>query len=221
MIITIQNKTRVLALSLIMLLTAMASFSQSDEDVLKHVDSLALKMFVDMNNRDYDAILEMTHPKVFEMVPKESLKDLFKTMFEGSEEFAIEIPQTIPDYKLSKVFTNDQDALKYVFVSYDMEMDMTFHNQEFDDEAKKLMVTMMSEKGMDITFKSNNSLDVIMNDRITIILKDNTTNEKWVMVNYDAGSPLFYQIVPASLLESAKTYSQNLLLQRKASETED
>jgi len=216
-----QYKVRCLALSAFMVLFSMASFSQSDEDVLKIVDSLALKMFVDMNNRDYDAIIDMTHPEVFKMFPKESLKDLFKDMIEGNEEFAINIPKTIPEYKLSQVFTKEEGQLKYVFVSYDMQMEMTFHNQEFDDESKKKMVEMMSSKGVEVTFKSNNTVATVMTDRITILLKDKITNGKWVMVNYDAGSPLFYQIASQSLSESADAYYQKLLLQRKASGAED
>ncbi|WP_298553382.1 hypothetical protein [uncultured Algibacter sp.] len=205
--------------SFMMLLCATA-FSQSNEETLKQIDKIALKMFTDMNNRDYDAIIEMTHPKVFEIIPKESMKDVFKSMFEGNEEFSIDVPKTIPKYKLSKVFINEKDSLKYVFVSYDMAMKMTFHKQEFDDESKNMMKNVMLAKGMEVSFISNNSMDIFMKDRVTIVLKDNTTNNKWVMVNYDADSPLFYNIVPASLLESAKSYNQDLMIERKKREEE-
>lgn len=188
-------------------------FSQNSQETQKHLDSLTLKMFSDMNNRDYDAILEMTHPKVFEIAPKESLKTVFKSMFEGTEEFSIDVPKTIPEYKISEVFINEEDSLQYAFVSYDMKMSMTFHKQSFDDAAKEMMIPMMKAKGIDVTFLSENSMNMFMNNRITIMLKDNHTNNKWVMVNYDADSPLFYQIVPTSLLESAKEYNQNLMLE--------
>ncbi|KAA5821158.1 hypothetical protein FPF71_16775 [Algibacter amylolyticus] len=203
--------------SAVMLLSALG-FAQNNEQALKEVNEIALQMFADMNNRDYDAIIDMTHPKVFEIAPKDAIKDVFKSMFEGNEDFSINIPKTVPNYKLSEVFTNEKDSVKYVFVSYDMKMDMTFHKQEFDDEAKTMMKIMMASKGMDVTFKTNNALDIFMKDRITIILKDNHTNNNWVMVNYDADSPLFYNIVPASLLESVKTYNQDLMLLRKKEE---
>ncbi|WP_396600937.1 hypothetical protein [Algibacter sp. R77976] len=195
------------------ILLSVTGFSQNNQETQKHLDSLTLKMFNDMNQRDYDAILEMTHPKVFEMVSKESLKNVFKSMFEGTEEFTIDVPKTIPDYKISEVFINENDSLQYAFVSYDMKMNMTFHNQNFDDAAKEMMIPMMKSKGIDVTFISENSMSMFMNNRMTIMLKDNHTNHKWVMVNYDADSPLFYQIVPTSLLESAKEYNQNLMLE--------
>lgn len=192
-------------------------FSQSNETGVNHLDSLTQKMFTDMNNRDYDAILDMTHPKVFEIAPKESMKTVFKSMFEGTEEFSIDIPKTVPKYKISEIFKSEKDSMKYAFVSYDMKMSMTFHKQEFDDASKEMMIPMMKAKGMDVTFVSSNTMDIDMKDRITILLIDNTTNNKWVMVNYDPDSPLFYQIVPTSLLESAKDYKQNLMLENKKS----
>ena len=203
-----------------LLLINIQIFAQTSNNTQKHVDSLANKMFVDMNNRDYDAILDMMHPKAFEMAPRESLKGIFKSTFEGNEEFAINIPKIIPKYKLSEIFKSDKNNLEYAFVSYDMKMNMTFHKQEFDDESKKMMITMMKAKDMDVTFLTNNNLDILMNDRVTVILRDDSTKNKWVMVNYDPDSPLFYQIVPEGLLETAKTYKQNLMAERKK-KTED
>ena len=199
----------------VILLLCTLSFSQSNDASLKHIDKLALKMFTDMNNRDYDAILEMTHPKVFEMAPKESIKEVFKGLFEGNEEFSMDIPKIVPAYKLSKIFKIEKDHLEYAFVTYDMRMKMSFLKQEFDDASKEMMKTMMEPQGMEVTFISNKTLDIVMNNRITIILKDDTTNNKWVMVNYDPDSPLFYNIVPTSLIESAKSYKQDLMLESK------
>ncbi len=196
------------------------TIAQSNKNELKVVDSMALKMFKDMNNRDYDAILDMTHPKVFEIVPKESMKGIFKSMFEGNEDFSIDIPKTVPEYKISEIFEIVNDTLQYAFVSYDMEMNMTFNKQEFDDDSKETMVAMMKTKGIDVDFVSDNSLAMFMRNRMTIILNDNSTNGKWVMINYDPDSPLFYQIIPSSLLEKAKEYNQNLMLQSKK-ENED
>lgn len=204
-----------LILCSLLTLISLIGFAQTITDTQKHINSLANKMFVDMNNRDYDAILDMMHPKAFEMAPRETLKDLFKSTFEGNEEFTVDIPKIIPEYKLSEIFKGDKNNLEYAFVSYDMKMNMTFHNQEFDDEAKKTMVTMMKAKDMDVTFTTNNAMDILMNNRVTILLRDDSTNNKWVMVNYDADSPLFYQIVPAGLLETAKAYKQNLMLENK------
>ena len=184
-------------------------FSQSE------IDRLAKKMFVDMNNRDYDAILDMSHPKIFELVTKDQMKDVLKSTLEGNEQFSIEIPKVIPEYKISEIYKEDKDNLQYAFVSYDMSMNMTFNDQKFDEEAKKLMSSSMKAQGIDTEFLSDNTVKITMNDRITVILKGDSTENKWVMMNYDAGSPLVYQLFSSSLLETAKKYKENLLLESK------
>lgn len=207
-------KTVVFGLTLFLGLSE--SVAQEDFNAeLKYIDSLAQKMFIDINNKDFEAILDMTHPKVFEMYPKEEMKTFIKSMFEGNEEFSIEMPKIIPKYTLSKLFKSEENNLNYVFVSYDMPMKMTFNQQEFDDEGKKMMISMMSLQGMDVDFISNNALNVLMKDSVTIILKEDATFNKWVMVNYNPDSPLFYQIVSSEVMDEAKGYKQNLMLERK------
>ncbi|MCF7560115.1 hypothetical protein L3X39_05645 [Sabulilitoribacter multivorans] len=207
-------KIRVIAIILFVCL--FKGYSQTDNnDDFKEVESIAKKMFVDMNNRDYDAIIDMMHPNVFEMVPKETLKTLFKSALEGNEAYSIELPTSIPEYKVSKIFKSEEENLEYSFVSYEMDMKMTFNNEEFDEEAKEMMIPMMKAQGMDVEFISNNTMSVSMKDRMTVIMKDDSTDNTWVMINYDPDSPLFYQIVPSSLIETAKEYKQNLMLESK------
>lgn len=191
-----------------------SSFGQETTNA-EFIDGLAKKMFVDLNNLDYDAILDMMHPKVFDIAPKDQMKTLIKSTFEGNEEFAVEIPKEIPDYKVSKVFIGQENNLEYAFVSYDMNMKMTFNNQEFDDEGKEMMTGIMKSQGMEVDFVSNNAMKVLMKDRMTILLKEDATKNKWVMINYDPDSPMFYQILSTELLEKAKEYNQNLLLESK------
>lgn len=184
---------------------------------IEEVDKLAKKMFVDMNNRDYEAILEMTHPKVFEIASKEQMMHILKSTLEGNNQFKIEIPKITPEYKLSELFIEKENNLNYAFTSYDLRMKMTFLNQEFDEDSKKVMKSMMKLKGMEATFVSANTIDVLMKDRITILLKDDSTKNKWVMVNYEPNSPLYANMLPTTLMESAKEYQANLLLERKKS----
>jgi len=206
---------KTLQLCILFLGTSFLSYGQQNQTSLKLIDSIAKQMFVDVNNKNFDAILEMTHPKVFDLVPKESMKTVIKSMFEGNDEFSIEIPNEIPDYKLSDVFSADEDNLEYAFLSYDMKMNMTFKGETFEDEAKEMMISMMKTKGMDVEFISDNTMKVLMRDRLTIILNDDNTEKKWVMINYDPDSPLFYQVLSSNLLEKAKEYNQDLMLESK------
>ncbi|WP_299715063.1 hypothetical protein [uncultured Tenacibaculum sp.] len=192
-----------------MLLTSVQVISQNTDEI----NAMAKKMFVDMNNRDYDAILDMCHPKAFEFASRDQLKTVFKSAFEGNEEFSLDVPKVIPDYKISKLYK--EEGLEYVFVTYDMTMKMTFHKEEFDEEGKEMMKNIMKMQEMDVEFTSNKSMSVNMKDRITILLKGKGTDNKWVMVNYDANSPLVYNVLSANVLETAKTFKQDLMLERK------
>jgi hypothetical protein len=198
--------------SLSIIATLSTAHAQENKSVIK---DLAHKMFVDVLNKDFDAIIDMTHPKVFDIAPKEQIREVFKMTFEGNDEFSIEIFDKIPEYKVSKIFKGAANNLEYAFVSYDMKMKMTFNNQEFDDESKKMMTSMMKAQGMDINFISDSAMDVLLKDSLTIMLKEDATNNQWVMVNYDADSPLFYQVVSSDLIEKAKEYKQNLMLESK------
>ncbi len=196
----------------LLVITALSSSHAQEKSV---VEDLVNKMFVDVLNKDFDAIIDMTHPKVFDIAPKEQIKEVFKMTFEGNDEFSIEIFDKIPEYKVSEVFKGTANNLEYAFVSYDMRMKMTFNNQEFDDESKQMMTSMMSAQGMYVNFISDNTMDVLLKDSLTIMLKEDATNNQWVMVNYDADSPLFYQVVSSDLIEKAKEYKQNLMLESK------
>ncbi len=192
------------------------NFAQEvSEDSIKEIDSMASKMFTDMNNRDYDAIIEMTHPKVFDIVPKETMVSVFKSTLEGNSEFSIEIPKQIPEYKISDVFKDEEGGSDYAFVSYDMEMSMTFNNESFDEETKETMVKMMKMQGMDAEFVSDKTVHLNMLNRMTILIKDESTNNKWAMINYDPDSPLFFQLLSATVIEKAKSYYQDLMIAQK------
>ena len=75
-------------------------------------------------------------------------------------------------FEVTHLFKGAENNLEYAFVSYDMRMKMTFNNQEFDDESKEMMTSMMKAQGMDITFISNSTMDVLLKDSLTIMLKE-------------------------------------------------
>lgn len=179
----------------------------------RKLDSLALKMFHNFNDKDYDALVDMTHPKLFDIVPKESMVSLIKSMLEGTEELTIEIPKEIPDYKISNIFKDEEANTEYAFLSYNMKMTMTFLNQDFDEEGQEMMKKMMKAQGMEVEFIAKNSINAVIKNSITIFLKDDTTNNNWYMLNYDADSPLLYQLLTTSIIEKTRDYKQNLMLE--------
>ncbi|MCB4808320.1 hypothetical protein LG651_08655 [Tamlana sp. 62-3] len=202
---------KLLFLTLVLCFTCQG-FAQSNTSEVTEIKTIANAMLNDVATKNYDALIDKMHPKVFSIVPKESLKEIFKSTFEGNGAVSIDMPEEKPDFKVSEVF-NIQDTLKYAFISYDMKMKMTFKEQEFDEASQDMMKNIMKAKGMEVNFISNNTLDVFANNSMTIALKDKASNNEWTVLNYDADSPLVYQILPSELLEKAKEYKQNLMLE--------
>lgn len=194
----------------IVFLSTTTIIAQSKADI--KIKELAKKMFVDMNNRDYESILDMSHPKLFEVASREQIITNIKSMLEGNNDVKIEIPKTIPPYRVSKIFVKQKDS--FAFVSYDLNMEMTFKNQSFIEETKKGMKAAMLSQGMEAEFTSDNSMKVIMNDRVTVLIKDKNTNEKWAMLNYDP-SPMISSLLPSEVMEAAKEYQNQLIKERK------
>ena len=96
------------------------------------LDVLANDMFEKTNQRDFDALIDMTYPAVFDLVPNDMMVTMFKSMFEGNYEMSIDLPEQKPEYTLTDTFKSEDSKTEYTFMNYDMEMSMTFKNQEFD-----------------------------------------------------------------------------------------
>lgn len=179
------------------------------------LDVLANDMFEKTNQRDFDALIGMTYPAVFDLVPKDTMVTMFKSMFEGNDEMSIDLPEQKPEYTLTDTFKSEDSKTEYTFMNYDMEMSMTFKNQEFDKEGQEMMVNMMKVQRMDASFENPSKVNVNAPDRLVIFLKDEKTNGEWKMVNYDPNSPLFVQILPVEIIEKAKNHHQAIMLESK------
>lgn len=189
-------------------------FSQ-DTTISKKLDTIAQTMFQSFSAKDYNALLDMTYPKLFEIVPKKAMLPVITSMLEGNEEYVIKMPNETPNYEISKVFNDSINNTEFAFLSYDLKMNMTFKNQEFDEETQEMMIKMMTVQGMDVTFISKNSLDAIIKNSMTVFIKDDSTAGDWYMMNYDGESPLTFQLLTTKIIEKAKEHKQNLMLEDK------
>lgn len=204
--------------TLLFLSVMTSGYTQEKEVVESELDSLALKMFKDVSERNYEGIMDMTHPKVFEFVSKDMMINAFKSMLEGNDEFSIALSDEIPDYNISAKFRDEENDTDFAFVDYDMKMSMTFKNESFDATMKDEIIKMMVLQGMEATFVSDNTISVVMPNRITILVNDATTDDKWAMINYDPDSPIFFKLLSAPVLEKAKSYHEDLMIEKKKKE---
>ncbi|SHH57703.1 hypothetical protein [Winogradskyella jejuensis] len=204
-----------LRLLLILLTLAFIIPSAVAQDSNSELKEMSDKMFQYTNDRNFDALLDMTYPKIFELVPKETMKTVFISMFQGTDEMAIDLPKQTPEYTLTEIYKSEKDSTEYAFLSYDMFMSMIFKQQEFDDESKDMMIKMMKIQGMDASFENNSKVNVKAPNRLVIFIKDNETNDTWKMLNYDPNSPIFADLLPVEVIEKSMAYYQKLQLESK------
>ncbi|REC48238.1 hypothetical protein [Chryseobacterium pennipullorum] len=166
------------------------------------------------HKKDYEGMLDLTHPALFEKVDKNSMINGFKTMFEGNDEFRIEMVDTDKStFNVSDVFTA-QDGARYAFSTYAMKMKMVFLKEKFDDEKKKMMLGMMEAQGMSAQFLNDTTLEMSKQSMI-LALNDKSTGNTWKYLNYDEANPLYVSIVPVEVMKKAKEYYANLLIKQK------
>ncbi|MCG7279987.1 hypothetical protein MHJ94_01590 [Chryseobacterium taklimakanense] len=186
-------------------------FAQSPEQqqILKETQSFMT--FLEQKN--YDKILEMSHPALTEKFEKQMMIDGFKMIFEGNDQFSMKLnPIADSAYKVSDVYKDGTS--QYAFVSFPMNMEMTFKNQKFDADSKKMMVNMMEVQGMKAEFVNDTTLN-ISKLALTVALKDQSTNNQWKYINHDENNPFYTTIVPVEIIRSAKSYYSDLLLKQK------
>ncbi|GGI57427.1 hypothetical protein [Winogradskyella haliclonae] len=205
----IKNVKKILS---ILLISSISCFASAQDETLSEMTEL---MFKNTNERNFEALLNMTYPKIYDMVPKETMKNMFVSMFEGTDEMSIDLPKLDPEYTLSETFTDEDSKTDYAFLTYDMSMSMTFKQESFDKEGQDLMVKMFKVQGMDATFETDSKVNVSAPNRMVIFLNNETSNNKWTMLNYDANSPIFVDLLPVGVIEKSKDYHQSIMLEAK------
>lgn len=198
-------------LFLCFLMLSVLGFAQSAEQQKILSDSRTIIELYD--KKDYNKILEMSHPALLQKFDKETLLSAFKMIFEGNDDFAITIDKVDKNaYQISDIHT--EGGTRYAFVDYPMAMTMTFKKQAFDEETKKRMISMMEVQGMKAKFLSDNTL-AITKRALTVAVNDKSTNNEWKYVNHDPNSPMYTMIIPTEIIKKANTYYADLLLKDK------
>lgn len=199
---------------IIIFLTCSNLINAQNEFALKEIDSVSKTMFQSVIDKDFDLLLEMTYSKIYDIIPKDMMLQAIKSIFEGNDEISIEILNKIPEYKISDIFTTEDKTKDYAFLSYSLKMKMIFNNKTYeDDETRETMINMMKIQGIDVSFETNNTLNAVIKNSITIFINDENTKNTWKTIRYDSDSPMFYQILPAEIIKHAKTYKEDLMIE--------
>lgn len=178
-------KLKIVFLSFLFVCT-ISSLAQ-DKESLK---SEAMKAYKAKAAMDYDAIFETTYPKVFEIIPKESMKKMFEQMMDNKD-FSINIVEVDPQFTFGELKKVGDKT--FCLIDHNEVMTMRFKTP-MEDAETMIGIFKSSMDTKKVTFdEANNSFRIEL--RSTFIgVADATTNNKWKFLNKDKENKLFNMI---------------------------
>ena len=143
------------------------------------------------NNKNWDAVIDMTYPKLFDLVTKEEFQGVLESMFEIFKDFQTSI---ISDVRHSYPVI-DYEGDKFTKFSYDAEMMFTFFNSDDLDNILPVFIQEFGEDNIKI-FQNTNSVAVNNEASMLAVLEENAS--KWTYLNWDDN---IEQFLPSSVID--------------------
>ncbi len=196
---------------LFILFTTLSVWSFSQENDISQIKAISSEMLNKTEKGEYAKLLDYMYPPFFELFTKEQVTEIFKMMFEGNEEFTIKIDVSNPNYTYSEIF--QKEDTKYAFVGHQIKMDMNFNREDFSQEEVDLMKLAMKAQGLEVLNIVGTNVSVLSQNSVMIMINDEETDGEWKSLNYDSDNAFLYQVVPTFVLEDAKEFKENLMLQ--------
>lgn len=177
---------RKIIITALFVLTSLTTFAQD----LASLKTEAQKAYKAASNMNYDQIFETTYPKVFDIIPRESMKDMFEQMMEN-EQFSIKLVEVDPELSFGEIKKIGDQT--FCLVDHNNVMNMTFKTP-MDDAEMMIDIFKTSMQAEDVTYnKETNTFTIKL--RATLIgVADSLTNNKWKFLNKDKDNQLFSMI---------------------------
>jgi len=130
------------------------------------------------NNKNWDVVVSMTYPKLFDLLPKEEFKGMFESMFEIFKDFQTSIISNLRhDYPVV-----DYQGDRFTKFSYDTQMTFSFFNL---DDLSSILPGFIQQFGEDNVkiLENTNSLIVNAEASMLAVLEKNTS--QWTYLTWD------------------------------------
>lgn len=181
-------------IAVLFILTSLTTFAQ-DLNTLK---TEALKAYKAASNMDYDQIFETTYPKVFDIVPKESMKGMFEQMMKN-EQYSIQLIEVLPEFTFGDIKKIDNKT--FCLVDHNNVMEMTF-KEPMEDAEMMIDIFKTNMDAKEVTYdKTKNAFTIKLRSTL-IAVADDLTNQKWKFLNKDKDNKLFSMIFDENIKTS-------------------
>jgi hypothetical protein len=166
--------------TILLFVTISAAFGQTMETLKTRVQKM-YKSSIDMK---FDDVMDLTYPKVFEIVDRETLSKTMKSTFDN-EMMTLYLLDVKPTFSYSDI--KEVDGKKFSVVRYRNGMKMALKG-EVDDEMVKAMTDGLkaSPQFDKVTYDTASKSIFVEGNAVMIAVADATTKNEWTFVNYDS-----------------------------------
>ena len=148
---------------------------------------------------DYDAILDATYPKVFEIVPKEQMKEVLKSTFNGGEGIKIKLLPTQPEFSFGEIFKIDNQS--FCLVDHNLSMQLTM-DEKMEDVEMMISIFKSALETEKVTFDEQTNTFTIHKRSTMIGIYDEFTNNSWKFLNKDKNNVLANKLLSEKVIKT-------------------
>jgi len=184
-------KLRFLALTFFLTLTVSAQTQKELETGLGQMYSNTVK-------GNYEELLKLTYPKIFEIVPKDQMLQVLKNMMNG-DGYTMFILDTPPNFMYGAIKKIGEGS--YCMVKHDLKMKMIFTDKLTKQEGQQMVDTFKAGmQAEEVTFSESDNSITLKKQAEVIAIADKLTTNKWTFVNR-SGSPLMAKIFDPKVMK--------------------
>lgn len=174
---------------------------RSDDEIIKN-DFEAIISYT--NNHEIGKILDMSYPRMFEIMPKEAMETMVDSAM-ATIGIKLTYGNIAPNLQISRTATIGDAEI--AVGKYNQSMTMTFKNEEMVD----MILSVGKTAYPDYTLEKVDSKTIVL-DGVSYLLaiKDSYTDKMWKYINYSGDQNLFEKMLPAELLSVAEELKAEL-----------
>lgn len=160
-------------------------FSISQAQTLEELKLDTKKVYDASYNIDFDAILNYSYPKLFELVDRTQMTQVLESNFQNPE-FSVRFVYPNPTFNYSEMKKINNQT--FCIIRYNGAIRMKYEKPLTDQLANGMLTTFKQHMaGKKVSYEKERNSFLIEGESVLIAISDNLTQNKWRFLNYDAG----------------------------------
>jgi hypothetical protein len=180
--------------SILALFISLQLFSQTIEPLKVEVEKIYQSTVV----LDYDAILNSTYPRVFEIIPKEQMKEVLQSTFNGAEGIKVKLLPTSPEFSFGEIFKIDKQS--FCLVDHNLAMQLTL-DEVVEDSEMMISIFKSAMETEKVTFDKETNSFIIYKRSTMIGIYDDFTANSWKFLNKDKNNVLANKLLSEKVIK--------------------